>query len=422
MMANIKYTPDKELSQKWAGLKNWKDYKENFSITGSDTAYKSLTKYYKDARDEYKKLAESAQYKNLLTETNNLVNGEKNYSLSLDKSVSEYLDKIQKINLWEWVSNSNGNNNSMLVSAFEGQELMDKINEIGKDFYGEKWEKANANLGLLKQLADNIEKQKTSSNNGSIELLQCFPSDDKSININNITAARKVQGAIKRLRGSHLEQEITKLLRKKMPYKIAVNTGGIKLGTKSIKEDIATFFTEFQILNEKNEVAYIFKEDGSIVDKDGTVVEKVVLTEYQYKELQDKMFMAVSAKSSSSTTVFHGGYNINTLLDEVKDNDKIVYQLIHAYQLGFGPSSNIIAYQKYAISKNLLKIIGKKNVFMASKTGIIPTYQYLDKLINGNKKSLLRFKNNKLPARNIGNSLNENFGTTDIIGSPIKNN
>ena len=105
------------------------------------------------------------------------------------------------------------------------------------------------------------------------------------------------------------------------------------------------------------------------------------------------------------------------MLDEaLQDGEASMYQLYHFYQLGLTGLTNgeVDPYQRYAVSKIAIKILGENNVYLVSQKEIIPTYQYIDKIM---KKGFF-FSNKNIPAR-TGDNFNTDFGSTNIMGPKV---
>ena len=229
------------------------------------------------------------------------------------------------------------------------------------------------------------------------------------------SVASSIQGTLNIIRGAALEEEAKKFIAKRLPNDIIYRTGNINVNGLQIKADLLALFDNIEITNANGEVAYIFK-NGNIYLKDGiTIAETVSLTEDQLSTLQ-KMALGFSAKTSQTSTVFHGGQNIAALLNEESvDGDQKVFQLMHMYQLGVG--KNHTNFQKYVLSKRITSIIGKKEAFLITRNNIYPTYKYVEQLIS----SPFKFANSKLPVRGENAPLNKEFGSTNITGkSPEK--
>ena len=87
--------------------------------------------------------------------------------------------------------------------------------------------------------------------------------------------------------------------------------------------------------------------------------------------------------------------------------------MMHIYQLGLQlQPQKIDSYQRYAVSRLAINILGNNNAFMVTTNAIIPTYQYVNKLI----KTGLHFSNKIIPTRGENTDFIMNFGNTNIVG------
>ena len=172
-----------------------------------------------------------------------------------------------------------------------------------------------------------------------------------------------------------------------------------------------------ELTNSDGKTIYKF-ENGEIKTLDNKMAETISLTAEELTKLEDSGF-GISAKTTKSRITFHGGYKIRTLLeDSLKEGaDKIyIYQLVHQYQLGITHKASM--YQNYAVSTLATKIIGEKNIFLAGREKIIPTYKYIEDKVIANNNFLI-FKSQAIPRRSDHNIYIENFGSTDITGPRI---
>ena len=224
------------------------------------------------------------------------------------------------------------------------------------------------------------------------------------------------------LGGAILESKMVKELQKYNlnGAKLVFNTGQMTdFRGKAIKPDAMIVPPGTVLKNKEGKIIGTFTNDGFEV-ADG-------ITKIQVDLEQIEPYLGISAKTAKQPN-FGQQVNINTFLDEASvDGDEKIYELIHMYQLGTAlqdPSainSHLAAYQGYASAKMCQKVIGKYNAFIATRGAIVPTYQYIDQMINSNRiQSMLRFSNRQLPARERGEPLNSKFGTTDIRGSMLK--
>lgn len=396
------YTPNRRLGQKWSSLNSWQSYLEHFQ----QASVGNIQSNYQIARAYYYAQANSSRYQPLLKE----LELEKQESTALPDSISIVLGKIQSMgNLWRFVEKDS----PMVVSSADAQSIVDGWQNIIRMAQTQNWEGISTSLTRLQMLSNSIQTQ-IDSGTETISISEIMKNPKGS------SVALSIQGTLSLIRGAILEQEVKKFLQPLLPQTIEGQksniyvTGSITLNGISIKEDILNILDGLEIKNKNGQVLYYF-QGGNIYEKDGvTKAKKVTLTEYEYEQLINNSGAGFSAKTSSGQTVFHGGYNIQTLLNDAGGfKDKAIAQLYHMYQLGVG--QNETAYQNYAVSKIVTKVLGERNIFMVSRNEIVPTYHYIDKLL----KYPLSFKNKKLPARGENAPLNTDFGTTDIVGPHI---
>lgn len=406
-MAYLFY-PRKALDNKYNYINTWNLYKERFHEMQPNNSM--IQNNYKKARSYYSDLAKTEPYKEILNELN-FENQEGDPYLFLDPMIEKIINKIQSDgNLWRFIDNEK-KSQPMNINLEEGKELLQSWNRIIQMAADAKWETVGVHINRLKTLTQNL--QRYIDNN--TEIISINELLGKAADTKATSLALSIQGTLNGLRGAVLEEETRRFLIKNLPDDFKIKggtylTGNIKLNGTQIKEDLVSLFDKLEIVNKEGEVVYCFK-DGEIVDANGKKTKTVNLTEDEYLQLLNAPGVGFTAKTSKTATVFHGGYNINTLLvDAGYPQDQIICQLYHMYQLGL--DNNIDIYQKYAVSKMITYILGKKNAFMVSRNKIVPTYQYVNKLI----KTPLRFSNTDVEHRNSKDALNVNFGSTDIVG------
>lgn len=394
------YKITRPLGKKWSSLNTWESYLENFQ----QNEVGDIQKNYKYFKNYYENIVKTHQYSSLLKE---LQMEETDSLIKLPDGIDKTLSSIQSLgNLWRFVEKDS----SMVVSNKDADLIINNWKQIIKMAQKENWQGISTSLDRLKDLCNRLQSQ-IDTGSETISISDIF---DKS---KSISVALSIQGTLSLIRGAVLEQEVKKFLQSQLPEKIdSVKsnfyvTGAFTVNNISIKEDLLEILDGLEIKNREGQVLYYFK-NGEIYEKDRrTKVKKVSLTDYEYEQLINNSKIGLSAKTSSGQTTFHGGYNIQTLLKDAGGfKDGSIAQLYHMYQLGIGNNENL--YQKYAASKIVNKILGEKNIFMINKHSIIPTYQYVEKLL----KYPLSFKNKTLPARQENASLNTTFGTTDIVG------
>ena len=401
----------RDLDEKYGYITSWKSYKERFFQL--EPSITEITANYLKAKQHYESLVNSSQYKSMLQELELSLIEETALDQEIEK---EIINKIQSSgSLWQYMSSDKSL--TMTVNQEQAKNIYNGWQKILSMASQHQWRSVNTQLERIKQMSDNLLKE--------------INSNSKLINMDSIvgvgqsakssTIANSVQGTLSALRGAVLEEEVKKFLSKRLPKESkikAYQTGAITSGGASIKEDLIVLLDNLELVDENGQVNYIFK-NGEIFLADGiTTTEKVVLTKYQLEQLRNAPSLGFTAKTSKGQTVFHGGYNINTLIDDSVDagamRDK-VYQLGHMYQLGISHKATI--YQNYAVSKITTSILGVNNAFMVSRSGIIPTYKYIDRLMSNNK--YLSFANKEIPKRSKGANIIRKYGSTNIIGPHI---
>lgn len=392
-------------------IHSWEKYKERFhEITPKASDIQSN---YIKAKTHFSTLVNSSQYSTLLRELQLSANS----PIALDPYIEQQvINKIQNMgNLWGFVSKNK--TAPMAVSQDEAKKIYNGWQEILKMAALNQWQSVDAQLDRIKILSDNL----LAAIDNSSELISMNEVLGFNGNTKSSTIANSIQGTLSALRGAVLEEEVKKFLSKRLPKNSKVKTyqaGAIKVGGQSIKEDLITLLNSLELTDENGNVNYIFK-NGDIFLADGITKTKTVnLTKYELNQLRNAPGLGFTAKTSKGQTVFHGGYNINTLLDDsIREgaNADMIHQLGHFYQLGISHKLNL--YQSYAVSKLVIEILGTNNAFMISRSNIIPTYQYIESLLNKNK--YLSFSNKSIGKRSANAPLVVKYGSTNIVGPHI---
>lgn len=402
-----KYYPDRSLGEQFSSLNQYSSYEKLFHI--KTPTQQNINEYYNIAKEYYRGKVETGPAKVFLDEL--LKENAESPVLNLPDGITSTINRIQQIgNLWRFVEKDQ----SMTVSNEDAMTIISGWEEIISLIKTNNWLGMSKSIQRLQGLIQSIQNEIDSG-------CQCVSISDIMGNPKSLSVALSIQGTLSLIRGAVLEQETQKFLMNVLPWKIdgensVYVTGDITIKGVSIKEDLLNIFDGLEIKNKYGQTLYYFNK-GQIYEKNGGQIKKaenIKLTDYEYKQLINASNLGFSAKTSKGLTVFHGGYNIKQLLmDAGGFDDVLLTQLYHMYQLGVGKNTN--AYQNYAVSKLAKKIIGEKNLFMISRNKIIPTYIYIDRLMN----NPLRFKNSKLPIRGENAALNSNFGVTDIVGPHI---
>lgn len=328
-------------------------------------------------------------------------------------AVTEAINNFYKsINSIYSLAENKGSSNQEVV-AYENQlkNLLDGLKAIQRDVDKGDVQLLKGDISRLNNFIDTI--------NSSLKIAQSKGS---------VKISRSIFGKAASLRsalgGAILETKMVKELQKYNleGTKLVFNTGQmLDLRGKAIKPDAMIIPAGTVLKNKENEIIGTFSNSGNFEVADGVKEVRVDLDNIE-------PFLGISAKTARQPN-FGQAVNINTFLDSALDtagNNRQIYELIHIYQLGSLQDSNQInkhlnLYQNYASAKMCQKVIGKHNAFIATKGAIVPTYQYIDQMINSRDiRSMLRFSNRQLPSRKIGAPLNVKFGTTDIRGSLVK--
>ena len=396
----------------WGTIQSYQDYKEQFQIANN----LDVSKNYSEAKQYFYDLAHSAQYSKLTEQLNfeqrTTKNGRKlkGTSAKLDQQVDIWINQIRNAKITEYKFKVQ--NGSTQINQSVAQNLCAKWENVIKLMRAQQWTNLNTELNILENYVQQLNASIKSSNSGDlIDLTNILGEGDA------YTIASRLEGLLSRIQGEVLEQEVKKFLAKKIPTQVAV-TGSINVaGGGKIKPDlIASLLDYLELKNEQGQVTYIFK-NGEIYDGNGVpATGTVTLTDYELKGLLENS-LGFSAKTTSGATTFHQGYNIEKLIQDSLgqgDPQTAVWQLLHFYQLGLQNVPNLDAYQRYAVSRLAIQILGRNNAYIITKNEIIPTYQYVDKLL----KKGLYFGNKKIPVKS-GDTLNSNFGSTNILGPKV---
>lgn len=402
-----KYYPNRPLGEQFSSLNRYSSYEKLFHV--KTPTQQNINEHYNIAKEYYRGMVENGPAKAFLDEL--LKENSESPVLNLPDGITSTINRIQQSgNLWRFVEKDK----PMIVSNEDAMTIISGWEEIISLIKTNNWLGMSTSLKRLEYLIQQIQ-MKIDSGCDMVSI------SDIMNNPKSLSVALSLQGTLSLIRGAILEQETQKFLMNVLPWKIDGEnsiyvTGQITLNGVSIKEDLLNIFDGLEIKNKYGQTLYYF-DKGQIYERSNGQIKKaetIKLTDYEYKQLINASNLGFSAKTSKGLTVFHGGYNIKQLLmDSGGFDDQLIAQLYHMYQLGVGKNTNV--YQNYAVSKIAKKILGEKNLFMVSRNQIIPTYMYIDKLLN----NPLRFKNSKLPIRGENAALNSVFGVTDIVGPHI---
>lgn len=305
------------------------------------------------------------------------------FNTTLEKIIKEYQVLVNKIGS---IQNNQGQIDYKSLSTIE-KSIFKLENDIVvlKQFLnkypsGATYEQlARAKIGYSKTTTPQL-MNKTSKKSGAVNIL------------------KQLQGIGSAIKGLELELAATEILGKHLPNlntnnttsevvntgNIRVQIGGSKLST-NIKEDISLFNTALNTTIELIDGKKISLEELIARNKNGVTV---TVSQPGYEQLQKAMITAFSAKSSKSKNIMlHSGLTLNNLLDRVEDKDSKYYALKHILQL-YQWNNNMrgnIDYNKalvnYNLSKILDQIIGKKNDFIITNSGIQLMSDYISDMI-----------------------------------------
>ena len=408
------YTANRIMSNpQWLGLKTRQDYFEHFAVSHASP----VTDNYQTARNYFYTLA-TKNFKNITEALNfetkfSRSGKDQGIHVSVSSQIQGWIDSIRNAKLDNY--KKSGDTTGMITAA-QGENLLTKWTQLQQLVATRNWDHLETEMGNLNSYIDNLHNQ-LSTGAGLIDFAQVLEVSDPTKK-NAYSLASRLEGLLSRIQGEALEQEIIKMIQEKMPENISTNvTGSITSvsGTK-IKPDLIAILNGVSLLNEFGQKTYTFK-DGDIIDANELPATRTItLTDAEIDSLFAKA-AGFSAKTTGSQPTFHQGYNIRALLDEALQNGEAsMYQLYHFYQLGLTGLTNgeVDPYQRYAVSKIAIKILGENNVYLVSQKEIIPTYQYIDKIM---KKGFF-FSNKNIPAR-TGDSFNTDFGSTNIMGPKV---
>ena len=403
----------------WKEVRTYQDYKEQFRIDEPDRD--SISQNYQSARTHFHNLANSSRYKTLTKELgfearlgkNGRQKGQE-VSAHFDAQVDIWINQIRNAKITEYKFKSKDASTS--IKQDTAQKLVAKWDKVIKLMKEQAWTNLNTELNMLENYMEQL--------NNSLKIAQ----PDDLIDLTTIlgegdayTLASRLEGLLSRIQGEVLEQEVKKFMAKKMPTQVAV-TGSVTVeGGGKIKPDlVALLLDKLELKNDKGEVTYRF-ENGELVDAAGNPPKGTVTLTQPELELLTSNTIGFSAKTTSGAPTFHQGYNIDKLIKDALGqggSQTSIWQLLHFYQLGLQnvPGKSLDLYQRYAVSKLALQILGSNNAYIITAHEIIPTYQYIDKMMK--RKTGLYFANKKIPVK-TGNTLNSNFGSTNILGPKV---
>lgn len=403
----------KELGQEYSYITSWAEYKKRFQQMTPNVS--EIESNYQFAKEHYETLVNSSRYNKLLKE----LNLSATETTLIDPAIEQdIINKIQSSgNLWQFVGKGEQKSSAMQLSRQQALSVLSGWQNILSMASRHQWTSVNTQLSRIESMCNSLVKAIEQNS----EFIDMGAIVGMGKGAKSISVANSIQGTLSALRGFVLEEEVKKFLARRLPYSSSVKTyqtGAIKSGGLSIKEDLITLMNNLELKDKDGNVNYIFK-DGEILLADGiTTAEKVELDKYQLTQLRESPGLGFTAKTSKGQTVYHGGYNINALIDDSVQAGALqnkVYQLAHMYQLGI--THQVSVYQNYAVSKLVVNILGKNNVFMVSRSGITPTYLYVERLINN--KKYLSFANKEIPKRSKNAGITQKYGSTNIVGPHI---
>ena len=404
------YVPSKRMTDlKWNSIDTKETYFSKFqrmsgSLQADATAnYVAVKQYYLDlANIKYHKLTQELNF-----ESRELKNGKVHVGLEFDAQVHQWINQIKNAKL----DNFKKINGSTKISLNQAQGLILKWESVISLMKAQQWDNLETELNSLEGYLQQLNQIVANAEGGWID----FADVVKPGETNAYSVASRLEGLLSRIQGEVLEQEVAKFIAKKMPDRVYVTGSVTSLSGTKVKPDlVATIMDQIVLQNEDGEDTYTFK-NGQIIDAAGNPGDRTIsLTDAELSALLDQT-AGFSAKTTSGQITFHQGYNIKNLLDNVLalGHDPAIYQLYHFYQLGLSDLSykEVDPYQRYALSKIAIDIIGTNNAYMITKNEIIPTYQYAEKLL----KRGLSFSVKGIPAKS-GSGFNEEFGNTNILG------
>lgn len=407
------YIPNRALGEAWGSLPcSFTEYKKSFVISSN----LSVASKYAEARTHFYNLAYSNQFAALTKELNftQRVNKKgKNISgtsAKLDKQIETWINQIKNAKITEFRFKIK--DGSTEINRSIAQNLYNKWQDVLSLMKNQQWSNLNTELQILTSYSEQLKNMLDNSNSGDLIDLKNILGEGDAYSL-----ASRLEGLLSRIQGEVLEQEVKKFLMRKIPNRVAV-TGSITLSTGGkIKPDlIATMLDCLELQNEEGQATYVFK-NGVIHDADGNpATGTVTLTDYELKQLIDNS-LGFSAKTTAGRPTFHQGYNINQLIKDAlqEEDSSAIWQLMHFYQLGLQDVPNLDAYQRYAVSRLATQILGENNAYIITNNEIIPTYEYVEKIMNRG----LSFVNKKIPARAGNFVLNDQFGSTNIVGPKV---
>ena len=405
------YNPTKKLTNsKWTSINSWDGYRSIFAEQKVMPA--NYLEYYQNAKSYFQDLANSEKYKEITKELGFDFNDKNNKNqINLPSYINLWANQIKNAKLVDGKSLKKAN--STFITLHQAEQLANQWSNLSNLIQMNNWTGLNAELARIKNMTDQLNKQ-IEKNVEYIDLSTIVQTKNSS-NMYSVMSA--VEGLLSRIQGAMLEQEAIKFIKEKIPHRGVFLTGNITMQTgEQIKPDfVVSLFDNFKLQNSDGKNVYEF-ENGIIKSSDGSPERKNIhLTEYELQSLTEQT-LGFSAKTSQGQITFHQQYNINKLIDDslAKNGDqKILFQMMHIYQLGLQlQPREIDNYQRYAVSKLAINILGNNNAFIVTKNAIIPTYQYVDKLI----KTGLHFSNKAIPSRGENTDFIMSFGNTNIIG------
>lgn len=306
-----------------------------------------------------------------------------NFNTTLEKIIQEYQALVNKIGS---IQNNQGQINYKNLSTIE-KSIFKLENDIVvlKQFLkqypsGGTYEQlAQAKIGYSKTTTPQL-MSKSSKKSGAVNIL------------------KQLQGIGSAIKGLELELAATEILGQHLPNLNAnttksevVNTGNIRVQigggrlSTNIKEDISLFNTGLDTTIELIDGKKISLKELITRNNKGVTV---TVSQPGYEQLQKAMITAFSAKSSKSKNIIlHSGLTLSNLLDRVENKDSKYYALKHILQL-YQWNNNMrgnVDYNKalvnYNLSKILDQIIGKKNDFIITNSGIQLMSDYISDMI-----------------------------------------
>lgn len=358
--------------------------------TQTKTIAPSIMEQYKSAKEHYSNLYKTAGADKIIQSIQSPASG-KHWSTEIEQNLKD----IKSGGIFKYIKKGSENKEFNPISIDEALSLVKQWSNIKRLFQDSKSRQFNQQYHAISKQYNTLEKniqnliqeiKSARTNNTSINLKRVLDKAEEQRTAGSLGNA--LQGTLNGLLGAHLEVWLTNELNKLEDIDlVAFNTGVFSVNGKSIKEDVLFFKAGTKIKVGDTEI--VFNDNGTISDQQGNPMLTLEMDEQLYNTLSDKSEIGLSAKTTTGSIIFHNGYNF---MDRIGNPEYVWHQLAAFYhQKNLSSMPKLIrplTWQRYVLSKDIITILGKKNLFVVSGNKFMPTHEYIDSLMNSTPKKL----------------------------------